>query len=186
MEQVADGDEVAFKNLYNKWQPHLSFFIFSITKSKELSAEVVQDVFLKIWINREHLANVENFKSYLFVACRNHALNALRNAMRELELLQEWEKNKLEDNETVAENVDLKRLSYIDEAVDNLSPRQREVYLLYMRKGLTYIQIAEKLGIGRESVKTHLELAKKSIAKHIKGKIVVLALLSEEILKNIG
>lgn len=185
LKQVSEGDEVAFKRLYYQWQPRLTLFIFRITKSREITAEIVQDVFMKIWMNRENLSNVDNFKSYLFVACRNHALNALRKAMRELEHFQEWEKNKLDDTETATDNSEINQLSYIDEAIDHLSPRQKEIYLLHLHEGLTYQQIAEKLGIGKESVKTHLELAKKSITKYVKGKVVIFALIADTILKNI-
>ncbi len=185
LKQVSEGDEVAFKRLYYQWQPRLTLFIFRITKSREITAEIVQDVFMKIWMNKENLSNVDNFKSYLFVACRNHALNALRKAMRELEHFQEWERNKLDDAETSVDNSEINQLSYIDEAIDNLSPRQKEIYLLHLHEGLTYQQIAEKLGIGKESVKTHLELAKKSITKYIRGKVVIFALIADTILKNI-
>jgi DNA-directed RNA polymerase specialized sigma24 family protein len=82
--KVAEGDEAAFAQLYNYWVPHLTSFIFRITKSRDISCEVVQDVFLKIWINRETLVEIKSFKSFLFVISKNHAINAFKKAMREL------------------------------------------------------------------------------------------------------
>jgi RNA polymerase sigma-70 factor (ECF subfamily) len=91
LDQVVKGDETAFRDLYLHWQPQLTSFIYQITKSEELTAEIIQDVFLKIWLNREQLTKVENFKSYLFVVCRNQALNAFRKVMRELKYFKSLE-----------------------------------------------------------------------------------------------
>ncbi len=174
---VAQGNETAFTQLYDHWQPQLATFIFRISRSKELTSEIVQDVFLKIWMSREILAEIDNFKSYLFVVSRNHALNALRKQMRELRRLENWEKEQVDKQETGEDQII--QLSLVDEAIDQLSPRQKEVYLLHRYERFTYQQIAEKLGIGKESVKTHLELAVKSITKYLKGRLAVTALLVE-------
>jgi RNA polymerase sigma-70 factor (family 1) len=181
---VAEGNESAFRQLYEQWQPQLSYFIFRITKSKDIAAEVVQDVFLKIWINREDLAGIDHFKSYLFIACRNQALNALRKAMHEMEQFQAWEKQNLKEISTETEDTETIQLSLIEEAIDHLSSRQKEIYLLHRYEKFTYQQIADKLGIGKETVKTHLELAVKSIAKYAKRRIGLLALLIEISFKN--
>lgn len=175
---VAGGSEIAFRNLYNKWQPVLSTFIFRISKSRDISAEIVQDVFLKIWNNRKGLTEIDNFKSYLFVACKNHALNALRKSMREIQLLVEIETDI--ENRTFHSNDDDNSSYFIllDESIDKLSKRQKEIYLLHKHERLTYQQIADKLGIGKESVKTHLDLAIKSIYKSLKNRIAIFLILS--------
>jgi len=174
LQQVAGGDEFAFRQLYMLWQSQLSDFIFRITRSRELSAEIIQDVFLKIWMSRETLSEIDNFKSYLFVISRNQALNALRKVMRNLKEIQNWEKINKEQTKAEAEDSKLIKLSIVDEAIDKLSPRQKEIYLLHRHEGLTYKQIADKLGIGKESVKTHLELAVRSITKYLLARLAIL------------
>src|SRR5690606_38854802 len=87
-----NGDEQAFAQLYRLWQPALGAYIFRITRSKEFAAEIIQDVFLKIWTSRETLSEINNFKSYLFVMSRNQALNALRKVMREVKFSEDFEK----------------------------------------------------------------------------------------------
>jgi RNA polymerase sigma-70 factor (family 1) len=185
LRKVASGNEVAFKELYNTWQPALSVFIYKITRSKELTAEIVQDVFLKIWMSREALEEVENFKSYLFVVCRNHAINAFRKAMRELDHYRQFENSVRSEKKSAEEDDDLFVLNIIDEAIDSLTPRQKEVYLLHRHQRLTYQQIADKLNIGRESVKTHIELAVRSITKHLKDRILVSFILVDFFSNNI-
>jgi RNA polymerase sigma-70 factor (family 1) len=173
MKKVAAGDQVAFSELYTVWEPHLSSFIFRITRSKELTAEVVQDIFLKIWMSRETLSEIYNFKSFLFAIGRNQAINTFRKAMRELKHSQDLEKALKNNSNKENDENDLIQLSLVDEAIDHLPPRQKEIYLLHRHKKLTYHQIAEKLGIGKESVKTHLKIAVKSISKFIRTRIEV-------------
>jgi RNA polymerase sigma factor (sigma-70 family) len=182
--KVAIGNEAAFSELYAIWQPKLSSFIYRITKSRELTAEVVQDVFLKIWINRAVLAEVENFKSYLFVVSKNHAINAFRKTLKELRFFQNLEAEVKNESSSMADDLEQNHLSLVDEAIDLLSPRQKEIYLLHRQSKLTYQEIADQLGIGKESVKTHLELAIKSITRYLKDRITLIILLLEIISKN--
>lgn len=173
LEAVANGDELVFGQLYRQWQPPLAAFIFKITKSKELTAEIVQDVFMKIWLNRELLSGVSNFKSYLFVACRNHALNALKATVREAARFKEWQATHEMDQEFGGQPVaqEKKHIStLIDAAIDRLPPRQKDAYILHYHEGLTYQQVAEKLGVGRETVKTHLQLAVKSLTAFLQNR----------------
>lgn len=185
LKKVASGNEAAFSELYAIWQPNLSSFIFRITKSKELTAEVVQDVFLKIWTNRSVLIEVESFKSYLFVVSKNQAINAFRKTMRELRLFQQLEANMKNESFEFPDDLEINQLSLVDEAIDHLSPRQKEIYLLHRQSKLTYQEIADQLGIGKESVKTHLELAVKSITKYLKSRLPLISLLIGIISKNI-
>jgi len=178
--EVAKGDEKAFRQLYNRWHPALGVYIFRVTKSRELAAEIIQDVFLKIWMSRETLSEIDNFKPYLFIMSRNQALNALRKIMREMKLSEEWAS--LKEDVVRTDNPELVHLSMLDEAIDTLSPRQKEIYLLHRHERLTYLQIAGKLGIGKESVKTHLQLAIKAITKFLQSKIIVVFLVAEKLL----
>ncbi|HET9280112.1 MAG TPA: sigma-70 family RNA polymerase sigma factor, partial [Flavitalea sp.] len=72
----------------------------------------------------------------------------------------------------------------IDEAIESLPPRQKEVFLLHRYERFTYLQIAEKLGIGRESVKTHLGHAVRAISKYLGQKAGLFILLAVEIKTN--
>lgn len=180
--RVSEGDEVAFTLLFERWQPMLATYIFRITRSRESAAEIVHDVFLKIWERRATLRSVDNFKSYLFVASRNHAINALKKTLRENSRLAEL-RNLAADNirfspaSAMAETPAADLPAMLDEAIDRLSPRQRQVYLLHNHQLLSYREIAERLGIGMESVKSHMALASKAITKYLSGRKASLPLL---------
>jgi RNA polymerase sigma-70 factor (family 1) len=177
LKQIAAGDEHAFRVLYDHWQPKLSSFIFGITKSKEITDEIVQDAFLKIWMSRETLAEINNFKAYLFLICKNQSINALKKALSQYKIIQTTSTfSDVADDSESNEHKEMV-MGLIDESIHQLSPRQKEVFLLHRYEKLTYQQIADQLGIGRESVKTHLQSALKSITSHIESKIGVLFIL---------
>jgi RNA polymerase sigma-70 factor (family 1) len=170
---VSQGDETAFTRLFEHWQPVLASFIFRITRSREIAAEIVQDVFLKIWMSREVLGSIDNFKGYLLVVSKNHAINVLRKSMREQRNLERWTTTQQDHAEPTSPSPDMQEetvFTLIDEAIERLPERQKQVFLLHRYERLTYAQIAQQLGIGKESVKTHLALAIKSISKYLHEK----------------
>ncbi len=178
LKDVSRGNEKAFQELFNEWQPRLSAFLFKISKSKETTEEIVSDVFLKIWINRENLENVSNFKAYLFTACKNQAINALKKNLNEIKHLKNIERES-SINEFILpfeEGIDDK-FPLIDAALNTLPERQKQVYILSRFHHLTYEEIAKKLGIGKESVKTHMKLATASITTYLKARIHSLILI---------
>lgn len=166
---VAEGDENAFRQLFRHWNQVLAGYILRITESRELTEEIVQDAFMKIWMVRETLAEIDNFKQFLLVVSRNQAFDALRKQLRERDRKRLWE----EENKSALYIVDnellITGLSLIDRAVDQLPPRRKEVYLLSRHARLSYHEIAAQLGISRESVKTHLKLASQSITSYIRA-----------------
>src|SRR5688572_32540066 len=88
---VARGNEQAFRQLFMRYHQWLISHIFRLTGSMAQAEEVAQDVFLKLWMNREVLAGIHKFKPYLFVLSRNHAVNVLKATIKERMRRQEWE-----------------------------------------------------------------------------------------------
>ena len=184
LKDIAAGSSKAFRALYSHWEPTLSSFIFQVTRSKVITAEIVQDVFLKIWMTRESLVEVKDFKAYLFVISKNRAINALKKSLADLERMKKYA-NEVPFNEQPEEDDDAQlHFSLIDEAIDQLSPRQKEIFLLHRHERYSYREISEHLGIGKESVKTHLSLAIKSIKNYIETKISLIILLIDFISKK--
>ena len=183
LKDIAAGSSKAFRVLYSQWEPTLSSFIFQVTRSKIITAEIVQDVFLKIWMTRESLVEVKDFKAYLFVISKNRAINALKKSLADLERMKKYA-SEVPFNEQPEDDNDQIPFTLIDEAIDQLSPRQKEIFLLHRHERYSYREIAEQLGIGKESVKTHLSLAIKSIKNHIETKITLIILLIDFISKK--
>jgi RNA polymerase sigma-70 factor (family 1) len=174
--QVARGDEHAFSELFNTYHQYLGAHIYRITDSVELAEEVVQDTFLKIWLNRKTLSSIKNFKAYMFVISKNHALNCLRKLAKE-----RIAQKSIEDNTAALDIADLvdnnDYYNLLDEAIDHLPPQQQKVYLLSRHDRLKYDEIANKMGLSRETVKKYLQVATLSITNFLQSNSNIMPLI---------
>lgn len=173
---VATGSEKAFRQLFHLYADLLHTYIYNITKSSELAEEVVQDIFLQIWTSRETLGNIRNFRNYLFVISRNHALNTIKRMVRESRRKKQWEENKelhVENNPEYQEH----RLSLIEEAVCLLPPQQQKVWIMSRRQGMKYSEVAALTGLSRETVKKYLQYATSSIMQYVTSHIDIMVIL---------
>lgn len=177
--EVSLGDEQAFKQLFNTHHQQLGAYILRLTHSTELAEEIVLDVFLKIWMNRKTLREIQNFKAYLFVVSKNHTLNALKKVVKERLLQIEPEEHYTKN--VLAEAEFNQYYNLLDEAIDHLPPQQQKIYLLSRHKRLKYSEIAEKLDLSHETVKKYLQIATASITTYVNANLaaglIILALL---------
>ncbi len=174
--RISAGDEAAFTQLFNHWHQLLAGYVYRITESRELTEEIMQDVFLKIWITRETLSEIQNFKHYLIVVSRNQCFDVLKKQLKESVRKRDYEKDQKLSVAGASEQPDYSSL--IDQAIENLPARRKEVYLLSRHERLSYQEVADKLGISKESVKTHLKLASQSITEFIRSRLFLVFLLA--------
>ncbi|WP_081147390.1 RNA polymerase sigma factor [Niastella vici] len=175
--QVARGSEQAFRQLFMCYHQWIISHIFRLTGSMAQAEEVAQDVFLRLWQNREVLAGIQRFKPYLFVLSRNHAVNVLKKTIKERMRRQEWEQEHDLNPLNNEEDPIVTRYTLLDEAIDQLPAQQRKVYLLSRYEQLTYTEIGERMNISRETVKKYIQIAIASITAFIKKKMAELKLL---------
>ncbi|KAA0989210.1 RNA polymerase sigma factor [Dyadobacter aurulentus] len=176
LQQIAQGDERAFAALFNHFHQPLGLHIFKFTKSEQLAEEVVQDVFLKIWLNRELLVGIDNFRVYLYVISKNAALNCLKKVANESARIVDLDP---QADTIAAENIEEDhRYLLIDEAIDRLPPQQKQVYLLRRHERLSYPEIAAQMKISKETVKKYLQIATESITSHIRKRLVISFLIA--------
>jgi RNA polymerase sigma-70 factor (family 1) len=163
--KASQGSQKAFQELFLKYHNQIGNHVFRITDSKELAEEIVQDVFLKIWMSREALARVHSFKAYLFIISKNHTLNCLRKLAKERQRKQEFEDYAIK-TVTTGEEVNIYH-SILDEAIDRLPPQQQLVFLLSRHERLKYTEVANRMNISRESVKKYLQIATASVTAYV-------------------
>lgn len=174
--QVAQGDEQAFRALFGAYHQQLAAHVYRLTESAELAEEIVQDVFLKIWMSREALAEIKHFHAYLFVVSKHQALNALRKIARERARQRAWAMNAAVTDAVEEDNHPFYNL--IDAAIGQLPPQQQRVYLLSRHEQLRYREIAGQMGISAETVKKYMQLAIASISAYVRDNIDAFLLLA--------
>lgn len=155
--EISKGNQDSFKTLFYSYKSKLYTYAFKLTESREAAEDIVHDVFFKLWLNKEKVTQVENLNAYLFKATHNYALNEFRRKAKETVILAELEKKP----HIYIENTDNKLLvsevqEFINIAVNNLTPQQRQVFKLSREAGLKQEEIAQQLNISLFTVKKHL------------------------------
>lgn len=175
LQQIAEGDETAFNLLFKNYRNRLFTYLYKITKSKETSEEIVLDVFLKIWMGRDIVTEIENFEAFLFRIARNKALDFLRSLQKAPNIQHEvWEILELSSNEATDDNIIQKdTANYIETAVRQLSPQRQKVFLLSREEGLSHEEIAKRLQLSRNTVRNHISASLEFIRYFINTKTLI-------------
>jgi RNA polymerase sigma-70 factor (ECF subfamily) len=177
--RIAKDDEVAFRQVFHTYTKLLLPFVQKLTGSPETSKEVIQSVFLEVWQRRENLERIQNPKAWIIRLASNIAINHLRKKMADGRLLEHLKKETA-TGDSPEEDMSAKEMAkLVQQAVQQLSPQCKKVYMLSREEGLTIPQIAEALQSSPNTVKNQLIKALKDIRSAIrKGTLLLLVLLS--------
>lgn len=164
---LAQGDEIAFTKLFYSYKDKLYSFLIHVTGSPDAAQDVLQDVFLKVWKDRQVFVGVDNLNAYLFRMAQNHAINGLRRQSRTALILTEIAREERADHtaETILSGKEVQAL--LQQAVGRLTPQQRQVFELSRNQGLKYEEIAAQLNISVSTVRNHMVQALKQIREYI-------------------
>jgi len=170
--RLTTGDQRAFTELFDAYYKPLGEYVFKLTESLPVTEEIVQDVFIKIWIKRETIVELKSFKNYLFILCRNQTFDALRKKAKEHVFQQKLEHFLKEESalEGLGNPIDEYR-EWIDQAVAKLPPQQQKVYILSRYERLKHEEIAAKLQLSTETVKKHIQHAVRFIQTDLRSRV---------------
>ncbi|MGO4292207.1 RNA polymerase sigma factor [Chitinophaga sp. RAB17] len=158
--QMAAGNENAFQQLFNTYSDRIYGVAFTYTKSIEMSEEIVQDVFLTIWVKRSTLSAIRNFSDYLFIIARNKIINTLRRSKLEKSYLLQPSDTHDDLTPTPEQLYHFKETRrIIENAINLLPPQQKLIYQLNQLQGIPLGEIAIKLGLSRNTTRNHLSRA---------------------------
>ena len=150
------GDADAFKALYNVYYDRLFNFINSYTNSRELTQDIVQETFLKLWNTREKIEIEKSLGGYLYTIAYNTFINTHRKAQRNLKTLDALAYKKM--NELIEEDSEKrsKKIQKVKEAIEKLPPKCKKIFLLSKYQGYSYSEIAEQLNISVKTVEAQM------------------------------
>jgi RNA polymerase sigma-70 factor (ECF subfamily) len=169
LKQVVSGNEEAFAKLFHAYRDKLFSFMYRISGSKEIAEDIVQDVFLKIWLQRENLLNIENFNAFLFRMSQNHVINQLRRRSKETLILLEKQKSGYAIPSTADEQMHYKNIrQLLEKIIEELPTQQKTVYLLSREQSLKQEEIATQMNISVSTVKNHMTQALKTIREKLR------------------
>ena len=172
LKEAASGSEKAFSELFHCYRNKVYSVALKLTRSEFLAEEVVQDVFLKLWVKRESLADIQDFEDYLFIMTRNHVFSAMKRVARQQQLVDDLQlEMPSAENTTYNRIMDQEIEEILKQAVDLLPAQQKQIYLLSKEQELKREEIAKMLRISSETVKTHLARALRHIRAYSKLKL---------------
>lgn len=160
---------LAFDTIYQRYSKRLYCFVFRYIKQESDAEEIVQEVFLKIWEVRRKIDLNTSFNSFLFTIAYNTTISILRKRVNEKKYLDNLEiRQKINEADEIINEIHFKELTnQVNILLDRLTPRQKEVFLLSRKDGLTHEEISKKLNISANTVKNHLVSTLAFLRKHI-------------------
>lgn len=164
--RLARDEQGALKELYTILYKKLVHFAHLLVRSRELSEEVVEDVFIKLWTRRKQAPDIQNLKVYLYVTTKNTALNYLSKKASELTTAP-FDFLDIDlvtiDPSPEQQMITAEMLKKVEEAVESLPPRCKMIFKLIREDGLKYKEVADILGISVNTIDAQLAIAIKRI-----------------------
>jgi RNA polymerase sigma-70 factor (family 1) len=178
VESLQNGDLEAFDFIFRKYSDRLYGFAFKYLKSKEDTEELVQEVFLKIWESRKTLKKESSFRAYLFTISYHDMCRFFRRRVYQERLAKELTST---ENGSLSfdESIDYQSvLEQVDNLIEKLPPRQKEIFLKSRKEGKSTKEIAAELNLVPGTVDNHISEALKFIRKNLGDNLPLLLFFS--------
>lgn len=177
--KVERGDVDAFVRIYNKYHKLLYVLAYRYMASHEKAEDAVQHVFTRFWEFRTELHVGVSLRNYLITMTKNHILNVIRNENNAIAKNYEIAQSTPEYEDVLVENMEKKELmSLFYKALDMLPLQKREVCLMKVRDELTNQEIAERMKLSINTIKTHYSEALKLLRVYLRRMLIFVVFLT--------
>ncbi len=166
------GDEEAFSSLYHHTYDALHRFVWYMTRDTSATADVLQELYLKLWQVRATVDPGRSLKALLYQMARNFALNHLRSRKRHTHDRLDLVDYELADTGTTEDALDEATLrTLLTRCIDALPDRRREAFCLSRFEGLSHQEIADVMGLTPKTVNNHIVLALQTLRHHVHAQL---------------
>ena len=178
VERFTKGDMKAFDDIYSAFNHKLQKFVFSLVKTETDTEDLVHEVFVKVWDNKEKLKNHTSFDTYLFTIAYNTTISFLRNKAKNTQYIEYVKSVQIEvDESDFTEEINRDEINKkLNLLVEGMPSRQREVFKMKHFENYSYKEIAEALNISVNTVENHIVKAHKYLKENL-GKAYLSILL---------
>ena len=159
--QVAVGDTRAFRQIFDALFSNLTKFSFSFVHSKEAATEIVDELFVQLWVKRADIMKINDLRVYLYTATKNASLNYISKKAKQIEV-EPYENLIVQMTDVVSPEqimITKEMLQKIKEAVDSLPPRCKLIFKFVREDGLSYSEVAEILGLSIKTIDSQMVIA---------------------------
>ena len=167
-DQLRTGNEAAFRLLYDRYRETLYGYSFRILKQRECAEEIVQDAFMKVWLNRQKIDPELSFKAYALTITRNLIYDSLKEAANDKSLAEKIFYNPAIVENSVEDMIDWEHYEQLkSKALATLPEKRRQIFILSTEDGLSTKEISEQLNISVSTVKTQVSRALDDIREYL-------------------
>lgn len=170
LEEIAKGNHSAFEELYNAYFKKSYSLAWYFVKSKESVEDIVAEVFLTIWKNRDTLPQINDWDSYLYVTIRNQAFAYLKQTKKmpagssDFISIEFFSENNNPEEQLLKQEFDI----ILNKALNELPDRCKMIYYLVREEKQSYKQISAALNISERTINTQMTIATKRLGICIK------------------
>lgn len=173
--KLKGGDSIAFELLFYKYKNKVKGFVCKLAPTRIAADDIVQEVFVRVWINKERINPEKEFQSYLFTIAKNLVLDQLKSAVnRRLYFVDDMFQKDLLIDDVSEESFAIEHEERLMKLLEQIPERRREIFCLNKFEGLSYKQIAKRLNISENTVDSQIRNALDYIRKKFKTRIILL------------
>jgi RNA polymerase sigma-70 factor (family 1) len=166
--RIAEGDETAFHQLFAVYVPLLQPTIYKIVKDGHAAQDIIQETFLRLWLYRDKLPEIETPRSWILRIAYYRAFTYLRSksvTYKPIDDFTETLPTEAQSPENVLVFNDIRKL--VEQAVEQLPPQQKRAWQLSRQAGLPIADIASTMHLSPHSVKNTLGRALKFVRDYL-------------------
>ena len=164
MSALAEGNEKAFDALFVEYYPKVLRFVMCFCHDKSEAENIVQELFMELWIKHERFTKIENLDNYLFISARNSAIHYVKQSLVciDEESACNVQSNYISGEMKLCYN---ELYDFIMSEIDAMPEQRRRVFVMSRVDGLNNSEIAQRLGISKRTVEAHISLALAQLKK---------------------
>jgi RNA polymerase sigma-70 factor (ECF subfamily) len=167
IDALKNDSQKAFNSIYTIYAKRLFAYAIQYTKSVQDAEEIVEDVFVHLWLERKVIRQSETLRALLFIMAKHYLINAYRARINSpvFEDYVDYQESITDNNHTQIEYDEFVKQVY--KAIDKLPQTQKNVITLSKIQQLNNKEIAERLSLNEQTVKNQLSLGLKTLKQEL-------------------
>lgn len=174
LKRIASDDEKAFEILFDRYWETAHCLAYARLRSKEVTQEIVHDLFLDFW-QRRHALRIENFSHYLHVAVKYSTISYISQQLSRNKYFNDYKLQVTREEEATLRTVEYNELlKALEQGVKDLPEKTQDVFRLSRFEGRSISEIASQLNLSEKAIEYHITRSRKELRLYLKDFLVLL------------